>query len=218
MGARITLLLALCFGMSFHPSVAWSQSAAQAPDVNAIGKVLTAEGVVRVEHPAAILVQGNLSTGEQTKVGDQIYRGDIIQTGPDGKLSAALADGSSFSVSANARMEVNEFVYDPHGHSNESLMSLTKGTFTFLAGEVAHTGSMKVNTPIGTMGIHGTAPRVEILPDGLGQVFHLDRSKVAGPSRSPGALFWALWIRSPRPKPSKSTANLCKQTVQIASG
>ena len=99
LGARITLLLALCFGMSFHPSVAWSQSAAQAPDVNAIGKVLTAEGVVRVEHPAAILVQGNLSTGEQTKVGDQIYRGDIIQTGPDGKLSAALADGSSFSVS-----------------------------------------------------------------------------------------------------------------------
>ena len=166
LGARITLLLALCFGMSFHPSVAWSQSAAQAPDVNAIGKVLTAEGLVRVEHPAAILVQGNLSTGEQTKVGDQIYRGDIIQTGPDGKLSAALADGSSFSVSANARMEVNEFVYDPHGHSNESLMSLTKGTFTFLAGEVAHTGSMKVNTPIGTMGIHGTAPRVEILPDG----------------------------------------------------
>jgi len=35
-----------------------------------------------------------------------------------------------------------------------------------VAGEVAHTGSMKVNTPIGTMGIRGTAPRVEILNDG----------------------------------------------------
>jgi hypothetical protein len=63
-------------------------------------------------------------------------------------------------------MEVNDFVYDPNGHSNASLMSLTKGTFTFIAGEVAHTGSMKVNTPIGTMGIRGTAPRVEILNDG----------------------------------------------------
>jgi hypothetical protein len=31
---------------------------------------------------------------------------------------------------------------------------------------VAHTGSMKVNTPIGTMGIRGTAPRVEIVNDG----------------------------------------------------
>jgi hypothetical protein len=63
-------------------------------------------------------------------------------------------------------MEMNEFVYDPHGHSNSSLMSLSKGTFTFIAGEVAHTGSMEVNTPVGTMGIRGTAPRVEILNDG----------------------------------------------------
>jgi hypothetical protein len=168
----IGLLLALYFGVTvLQPSVAWGQSAAQAPggpDINAIGKVLTAEGMVRIEHPAAIVVQANLPTNgaEQTKVGDLIYRGDIIQTGPDGKLGAAFADGSSFSVSANARMEVNEFVYDPHGHSNSSLMSLSKGTFTFIAGEVAHTGDMKVNTPVGVMGIRGTAPRVEIMNDG----------------------------------------------------
>jgi hypothetical protein len=63
-------------------------------------------------------------------------------------------------------MEVNEFIYDPKGHSNSSLVSLAKGTFTFIAGDVAHTGDMKVDTPIGTMGIRGTAPRVEILDDG----------------------------------------------------
>ena len=166
---RIGLLFGVLFAVSgvFQPNLAWSQGAPQASSaVNPIGKVLTAEGAIRIEHPAAIVVQANLPTGEQTKVGDLLYRGDIIQTGPDGKLGAAFADGSSFSVSANARMEVNEFVYDPRGHSNESLMSLTKGTFTFIAGEVAHTGNMKVNTPIGTMGIRGTAPRVEILPDG----------------------------------------------------
>jgi hypothetical protein len=45
-------------------------------------------------------------------------------------------------------------------------MSLTKGTFTFIAGNVAYTGNMNVKTPVGTMGIRGTAPRVEILNDG----------------------------------------------------
>src|SRR5215470_14173249 len=145
-------------------SPAWAQSST---DANPIGKVLTAAGSIRIEHPAAILAQANLpSDAGQTKIGDLVYRGDIIQTGADGKLGVAFADGSSFTVSANARMEVNDFVYDPNGHSNASLMSLTKGTFTFIAGEVAHTGSMKVNTPIGTMGIRGTAPRVEILNDG----------------------------------------------------
>jgi hypothetical protein len=168
----IGLLLALCIGLIVvEPHIAWSQSAAQTPggsDANPIGKVLTVQGSVKIEHPAAILVQANLpaSGAEPTKEGDLVYRGDIIQTGPDGKLGVGFADGSSFSVSNNARMEVNEFVYDPHGHSNSSLMSLTKGTFTFIAGEVAHTGNMKVDTPVGTMGIRGTAPRVEIRNDG----------------------------------------------------
>jgi hypothetical protein len=136
-------------------------------DASPVGKVLSASGTIRIEHPAAILVQANLpNDAGPAKVGDFVYRGDIIQTAADGKLGVAFADGSSFTVSPNARMEVNEFVYDPRGHTNSSLMSLTKGTFTFIAGEVAHTGSMKVNTPIGTMGIRGTAPRVEIRNDG----------------------------------------------------
>ena len=173
MGTReIGLLAAFCFGlMALQPNSAWSQSAPQAPtqlDASPIGKVLVVEGAVRIEHPAAILVTANLPANgsERAKVGDLVYRGDIIQTGPDGKLGVGFTDGSSFNVSANARMELNEFVYDPHGHSNASLMSLTKGTFTFIAGEVAHTGNMNVKTPVGTMGIRGTAPRVEILNDG----------------------------------------------------
>jgi hypothetical protein len=161
---RTGLFFALCIGVN----LAWGQSAGATPDTNPIGKVLTTTGTVRIDHSAAMTVETNLpinSVGE-AKVGDFVYRGDIIQTGPDGKLGVGFADGSSFSVSNNARMEMNEFVYDPHGYSNSSLMSLTKGTFTFIAGEVAHTGSMKVETPVGTMGIRGTAPRVEVLNDG----------------------------------------------------
>ena len=47
-----------------------------------------------------------------------------------------------------------------------TLISLTKGTFKFIAGRVAKTGDMKVDTPVGTVGIRGTAPRIEILSDG----------------------------------------------------
>jgi hypothetical protein len=80
--------------------------------------------------------------------------------------SAFVSLMAVLSVSLTTRMELNEFAYDPHGHSNSSLMSLTKGTFTFIARNIAHTGNMKVDTPVGAMGIRGTAPRVEILNDG----------------------------------------------------
>lgn len=155
------------------PGSAWGQSdsARVAPaglDTSPIGKIVTVTGSVTVEHASAVIVQANVPSSAigQTKVGDPVYRGDMIQTGPDGKLGIVFADGTSFNVSSNARMELNEFVYDPNGQSNSTLFSLSKGTFTFIAGKVAKSGGMKVDTPVGTMGIRGTAPHVEILDDG----------------------------------------------------
>jgi hypothetical protein len=63
-------------------------------------------------------------------------------------------------------MVLNEFVYDPNGKSNSTLFSLSKGTFTFIAGKVARTGDMKIDTPVATMGIRGTTPHVEVSSDG----------------------------------------------------
>lgn len=167
------LLAGIYFGASVVlPNVACAQSDKAQPlgglDASAIGKVVTASGTVSVEHAAAIVVQANLPTSgtDQVKTGDLVFRGDLVRTGANGALSIAFVDGTSFNVSSNAQMELNEFVYDPKGHSNSTLFSLAKGTFTFIAGDIAHTGDMKVDTPVGTVGIRGTAPRIEIQDDG----------------------------------------------------
>jgi hypothetical protein len=175
MNSRVICLLfaGLSVGASsLLATLAWGQSSSTQPpagfDASAIGKVITATGTVSIEHPAGILVQANApaSTAGQVNAGDLVYRGDVIQTGVTGGVNITFADGTTFTVSSNARMELTEFVYDPKGHSNSTLLSLTKGTFTFIAGDIAHTGDMKVDTPVGTLGIRGTAPRVEILDDG----------------------------------------------------
>jgi len=116
-----------------------------------------------------VVVQANIpagSGGGPTKIGDPVYRGDVVQTGADGKVGITFSDGTAFNLSSNARMVLNEFVYDPNGTSNSTLISLTKGTFTFIAGKVAKTGDMKIDTPVATMGIRGTTPHVEISDDG----------------------------------------------------
>ena len=53
-------------------------------------------------------------------------------------------------------------VYDPNGSNNSSLLSLVAGTISFVAGATAKHGDMKVDTPVATMGIRGTAVLVEI--------------------------------------------------------
>ena len=172
-------VLALLVGVTLSASVvlpgpAGAQSnPAQSPaadlETNSIGKVVTATGSVTIEHASAVVVQANVPAGSgagRTAIGDPVYKGDVVQTGADGKVGITFTDGTAFNLSSNARMVLNEFVYDPNGKSNSTLISLSKGTFTFIAGKVAKTGDMKIDTPVATMGIRGTTPHVEISDDG----------------------------------------------------
>ena len=144
-----------------------AQPAVQALAPKPIGKVVTATGSVTIERADAMVVQANVAgQAGQAKVGDLVYRGDVVQTGADGRLGINFTDGTSFNLSSNARMALNEFVYDPNGKSNSTLFNLTKGTFTFVAGKIAKTGDMKIDTPVATMGVRGTTPHVEISDDG----------------------------------------------------
>ena len=102
-------------------------------------------------------------------VGDNVEKGDVVQSGANSTLGVTFIDGSVFGLSSNARMVLNEMVYDPNGSNNSSLISLVAGTISFVAGETAKHGDMKVDTPVATMGIRGTAVLCEIDFDVPGQ-------------------------------------------------
>jgi hypothetical protein len=174
-----------------------ARPAVQNASVKPIGKVVSAKGSVTVEHVNAVVVQASLSAQPgQAKAGDSIYLGDIVATGADGKVAITFADDTAFDLSSNARMVMTEFVYDPNSKANSTLLSLTKGTFTFVAGKIAKSGDMKVDTPVATMGIRGTTPHVEIsedgtvrfstlLEDGKDQVLQKHSAGAAKPAASP---------------------------------
>ena len=191
---------------SFIPGPAGAQTvpAVQAGTAKPIGKVVTVVGSVMIEHVNAVVVQANVaSQGEQTKVGDTVYLGDVVQTGADGKISITFTDDTAFNLSSNARMALNDFVYDPNGKSNSTLFSLTKGTFTFVAGKVAKTGDMKIDTPVATMGIRGTTPHVEISDDGtvkFSTLIEEGKSKVTEKLAAPA-------VQKPEQKPN---LNICR--------
>jgi hypothetical protein len=143
------------------------QPAVQDSSSKPIGRVVSTTGSVTIEHVNAVVVQANISAqASETKVGDVVYLGDVVKTAADGRIGINFTDGTSFNLSSNAQMALTEFVYDPNGKSNSSLMNLTKGTFTFVAGDIAKTGNMTIDTPVATMGIRGTTPHIEISDDG----------------------------------------------------
>ena len=167
-GIAIALIVAVASLALTHTNLAKAEGAPQARALaSPIGKVVSVSGAVTIERAsAAAVVQANVGASPPVKDGDLVYRGDVVATGTDGKISLVFADGTAFNVSSNARMELNEFVYNPDGKSNSSMFSLLKGTFTFVAGKIAKTGSMRLDTPVATMGIRGTTPHVIVSEDG----------------------------------------------------
>src|SRR5260370_31963345 len=115
-----------------------------------VGKIVTVSGSVTITPADGSALQASL--------GDLVYQGDVVETGADGAAGIAFADGTTSNLSASGRMVLSEFLFDPNGTSNSTLISVVQGTFAYLAGKVAKTGDMKIDTPVGTVRIGRTGP------------------------------------------------------------
>jgi T1SS-143 domain-containing protein len=130
----------------------YAQAAAPAAQ-QPIGRVETVSGSATVTRNGVAV---------DLNVGDLVFQGDVVQTRSDSTLGIGFADGSAFSMKENARMALNEFVYDPNGTANSALINLVQGTVSFIAAQVAKTGNMRVDTPTAMLGIRGTFVTVDV--------------------------------------------------------
>ncbi len=89
-------------------------------------------------------------------IGDPVFRNDVLQTGLESELAIGFADGTIFTLAANARITLDGMIYNPAGTENSLVLSIVQGTFSFITGEIAPTGEMLINTPVATIGIRGT--------------------------------------------------------------
>ena len=164
------IAVVMAVGLAVAGFVSFDLARAQSPandfEYKAIGKVVKANGSITIEHTTAVIVQAATGGNGQAKVGDFVYKGDIVQTGAESAIGIVFLDGSAFNLASNARITLNEFVYAPDRSTNKTFFSLSKGTLTFVAGKIAKTGNMKIDTPVAIMGIRGTTPRIEIGEDG----------------------------------------------------
>ena len=133
--------------------VAYAQATATAPGAKVVGHVVKMTGSASIVRNGVTIDVNN---------GDTVYQSDVVQTGSGSTLGLVLIDGTTFNLTANARLMLNELTYDPNGASNTSLFSLVEGAASFVAGQVAKTGDMKVGTPVAVVGIRGTAVILDI--------------------------------------------------------
>ena len=151
----------------FFPGPAHAQSDLPKPAVlevaaKPIGKVVVATGSVTLERATAVVVQASTSgPAGQAKVGDLVYQGDAVATGADGKVGINFTDGTSFNLSSNARMVLNEFVHDPASDVQFHLVQPDQGNLHLRRRQGRQDGRYEDRHPRRHHGHRGTTPRVK---------------------------------------------------------
>ena len=133
-----------------------SPSPAPAATEEPIGNVATLTG-------SATVTRNNAAA--PLKPQDDIFLNDILQTSANSTLGITFNEATTFNLTANARITVDNYIYEDGGKQNGALFNIARGTVAFAAAAVAKTGDMKISTPTATLGIRGTTGLVEV-PEG----------------------------------------------------
>lgn len=147
---------------SFLMPVAPGQTAALTGDQVAqaqgesIGSVDTLTGEVYAVRPDGTRVL--------LEAGDPVYQGDIVETAEGGSIKISFIDDTLFTLGEDAKLALDEMVFDPASQTGESAFSILKGGFLFVSGQIAETNpnDMTVTTPVATIGIRGTIVTGEV--------------------------------------------------------
>ncbi|WP_314947632.1 VCBS domain-containing protein [Bradyrhizobium cosmicum] len=108
-----------------------------------IGIVQSALGYVTLTH------EGGAAT--QVSIGDLVCRHDVIETAADAQIGIRLLDDTVFNVSSRAHIELREFASDSDDTSCSTVVAVTRGSFAFAAGRLANSGTLTVDTPLGSV-------------------------------------------------------------------
>lgn len=125
-------------------------------------------GGVSALHGNAVAVRA--AAPSDLALNDAIFREDILETGPTGKLQVTFADGTQLTLGPNADVVIDEFVYTPEKKTGSAILRIAAGTARVLAGAIEDTGgegAFSITTPVATIGVRGTDFFVEMDGDHL---------------------------------------------------
>jgi hypothetical protein len=104
-------------------------------------------------------VQNQAQVGSRTAVvGTPVYMNNQLRTGANARLKITFSDGSDLTLGENARVVVDQFVYNPSKSKGAVVLSAAQGAFRFAGGKIEGMQEKKVvvNTPSAALAVRGT--------------------------------------------------------------
>lgn len=90
--------------------------------------------------------------------GFRLHAGDLLETGPDGRIGVTLRDDSLLSLGPSSRIAIEKFDFVPAEKKLGFTARLMRGTVAYVSGLIARLApeSATFVTPVATIGVRGT--------------------------------------------------------------
>jgi hypothetical protein len=122
-------------------------------------------GTATAVNPLTESIQPGATT-TTLNVGSHIVHNERIHTTPTGSVQLLFTDHSTMSISANADIVIDEYVYDPNSGSGHMLATISQGALRYVGGKLSHAGQATIETPVATIGIRGAVGTIMQVKNG----------------------------------------------------
>jgi len=123
-----------------------------------VAEVAMAAGAVVTSLAGSVQVQTGSAAPRALRVGDEVAQGDTIFTGANSSIVMKFDDGQIAALTANSRMQVNTYSYDPPTRRGNILLSLVVGGMRAITGFIGHNqpNNVRFHAATATIGIRGS--------------------------------------------------------------
>ena len=147
----------------------------RAPATIAAAAVLLGAVLVAAPAPAAepvAFVRSAQGTGVVRRAGQDIavreglglMEGDVVSTASDGRLGVLFLDDTRVGLGAASQMQIVRFWFRPMHDELAFVLRIGRGAVAYVSGKIAALapGKVRIETPVGVVGVRGTAFAVRI--------------------------------------------------------
>lgn len=125
--------------------------------------------VAKPEYKGAI---GTRESGEKHDLTYEqiVYANERVETGVESDTILAFLDQTNLFVGERSSVLLDRFVYDPGSRKGDVSISLMKGAFRFVTGEIKNKQNVTLRTPTASIAIRGTVLVLFVLADGTSEI------------------------------------------------
>ncbi|HVN94542.1 MAG TPA: FecR family protein [Terracidiphilus sp.] len=126
----------------------------------------TPAGTVKKTEGTATVIRAGTTTPIPLHPGDTIDQNDTIETGAGSRTFVQFNDDTQLTIGENAKIKIDEYVYDPNGTKNAASYRFLEGAFEYVSGLIAKKNppSENIETPVGCICIRGTKLIAKVNP------------------------------------------------------